>query len=683
MAAWAAVGLAFMQPVTAAPLKVEFNLETATLEEVQQAMDSGALTSEQLVSIYLRRISLYDQDGAPFFNSILFLSPDLMEDARESDRLRAKGIKLGPLHGIPCLVKGSYSVKGLPTSAGTTAWADLIAPADCFLVTKLRESGAIIMGQANLDTWANSGQSSTSQIKGAVKNAYVLGSTAGGSSGGSAVAAAANLAFFTFGGETGSSIKGPADRNGLAGQRPTVGAIPSNHIVNLSPERDVVGPLTRSVGDIGRIRDVVSVEDPQDPWAPILPLFQDGRPFPKGFSDALSTATLKGKKLGIIGTYVGLPHPNPGVGATTNTTNVMMTRPEIFANLEKSKADMEAAGATVSYVFLPPEASTTYNRGPGAARRLLSSAPDRDRFNAAAHKGMIEFLVRTPDDTPESLAAKVIGKAALPTNNAGNRTISDVTISYMYTFGPGGEVTGTNAISFGSAEATEHYTALRDARRALEAWMDAEGLDALVFPVDSGKTPTLGAVNGRDPMNAMHVPGTVVPNGSLPDGEPTCLIFIGRGYDDVEIFKLAYAFEQASKERYATPLAPPLPEETFTYTPKLGDLVEPRLTKLVTLSGKATVTGAAAGAKVEIGGQVVGTTALEQLSVFVNGRRTPASWTVSPGGKSWTASLLVSSLPSSVALSNNALVTIEAVDGSGKIDSQVKLVNIKLAKAAR
>ena len=90
----------------------KFELGIATLEEVQQAMDSGALSSVQLVNLYLRRIELYDQGGAPFFNSIMFLSPDLMEDARKADKLRAEGKKLGPLHGIPCLVKGSYSIKG-------------------------------------------------------------------------------------------------------------------------------------------------------------------------------------------------------------------------------------------------------------------------------------------------------------------------------------------------------------------------------------------------------------------------------------------------------------------------------------------------------------------------------------------------------------------------------------------
>ena len=123
----------------------EFNLGTATLEEVQLAMDSGALSSVELVNLYLRRIAIYDQNGAPFLNSVLHVSPDVLEQARESDRLRAAGTKLGPLHGIPCLVKGSYSVKGLPTSAGTTAWADLIAPDDCFLVAKLREAGGNVL----------------------------------------------------------------------------------------------------------------------------------------------------------------------------------------------------------------------------------------------------------------------------------------------------------------------------------------------------------------------------------------------------------------------------------------------------------------------------------------------------------------------------------------------------------
>ncbi len=678
--ACAALSAALPSTAWAEQVEAKFELGTATLEEVQQAMDSGALTSVQLVNLYLRRIELYDQGGAPFFNSVMFLSPDLMEDARKADKLRAAGKKLGPLHGIPCLVKGSYSIKGMATSAGTTAWKDLIAPADCYLVAKLREAGAVIMGHANMDTWANSGQSSTSQLKGAVKNAYVLGTTAGGSSGGSGVAAAANFAFFTFGGETGASIRGPSDRNGVAGQRPTAGAMPSNHIVNLSPERDVVGPMARNVGDIAAIRDAVSFQDPEDPWAPVLPLFQDGRPFPKGFRSSLAKATLAGKKLGIVGTYVGLTHPNPGVGATISTTAVTVTRPEIFANLEKSKAEMEAAGATVEFVFLPPQASTTFNRGAGAPQRVLSSQPTSGRFTANAHKGMVEFLVKTPDDTPETLAAKVMSTAALPTNNAGNRTITDTTISYMYTFGADNKVTGTNALSFASSEATEHYTALRDIRRATEAWMDAEGLDALVFPVDSVKTATIGSVNGRDPINGTHIPGTVVPNGSLPDGEPTCLIFVGRGYDDVEIFKLAYAFEQVSKDRYSTPLAPALPEESFTYTVKTNQVASPGVSPIITIAGNPAVVGTGPAAKIVIRGKILKSADLDYVSVFLNGKRVPISFVLAANGKDWTASFPYSAAESVLGGSGSTSVsiTVEAVDADGNSDIKIKKLKLDL-----
>ncbi|WP_367872788.1 amidase [Luteolibacter sp. Populi] len=657
-------------------LETEFNLETATLQEVQLAMDSGALTSVELVNIYLRRIAIYDQNGAPFFNSVLHISPDVLEQAREADRLRASGTKLGPLHGIPCLVKGSYSVKGLPTSAGTTAWADLIAPEDCFLVGKLREAGAIIMGQANMDTWANSGQSSTSQIKGAVKNAYVLGTTAGGSSGGSAVATAANFAFFAFGGETGASIRGPSDRNGLAGQRPTAGALPSNHIVNLSPERDVVGPMARNVGDIAAIRDAVSFQDPEDPWAPILPLFTDGRPFPQGFNKAIETATLSGKKLGIIGTYVGLTHPEPGEGATSATTDIMTTRPEVFANLEASKTLMEGAGATVRTVFLPPAVSTTYDRGAEAPQRVLSSQPISGRFNAYAHRGMVEFLVRTPGDTTDTLAAKVIAKAALPTGNTGSRTINDTTIGYMYTFGENSVVTGSEALSFASDEAEEHYTAVREIRRKLEAWMDAEDLDALVFPVDSGKTATVGSVNGRDPINAMHIPGTVVPNGSLPDGEPTCLIFVGKGYEDVEVFKLAYAFEQVSKKRYSTPLAPALPEESFTYAVKVKK-GKPSGGPIITLAGVPKKVGTGAEATLDIRGKIVKAADLDFVSVFLNGKRIPVSLTKAENNKSWTASMPLSSALAAADGSPRVMLTVEATDADGDTDIKMKAIKLK------
>ena len=333
-------------------LDAEFDLGTATIAEITSAMNGRYLTAVELVNMYMRRIQAYNQTSpvapAQPLNAILFLNPDLLDDAAESDRLRSKNVVLGPLHGIPFLVKGSYSIRNMPITGGANGWRNLTTTHDSFAVEQLRQAGGLVMGQANMDTWANSATNSNSQIQGAVRSCYLAGALPGGSSGGSGVASGAYLTHFTFGGETGGSIRNPSDRSALVGYKVSGGSISVNKIIPLAPERDVIGPMTRSAIDNAVIRDVVGKKDPGDIWAPILPILEDRRPVPEtGFVDAIKTATLQGKKIGIIGTYVGMPHPSPGPGATSNTTQVQTTTAGVFALVQQAKAEMEAKGAKV------------------------------------------------------------------------------------------------------------------------------------------------------------------------------------------------------------------------------------------------------------------------------------------------------------------------------------------------
>lgn len=553
-------------------------LEDVTIPEIQEAMANGGLTSVELVSLYLRRIQAYDKTSfiSPNqpLNSVAALNPRLLEDAAEADLLRKQGAVLGPLHGIPFLVKWSYSIADMPITGGVNGWRDLVTPNETWSVAKMREAGGIVMGHANMDNWANSATSSTSQIKGTVRSAYLQGALPGGSSGGSGVSSGAYLTHFTFGGETGGSIRNPGDRNGLVAYKVSGGSISVNRIIPLAPERDVIGPMTRSTIDNAIIRDVVGGLDPADIWSPVIPILTDKRPVPEsGFSEALKTATLAGKKIGIIGTYVGLPHPDPGTGATTNTTNVQTTTPATFALVEQAKADMEAAGATVSYVFMPPTVSTTYNRGEGAPVTRLLSSPFSTNVAAYSYRGLIESIVARPGDTANGLAAKVLETAALPRTNTNGFYISAAVRAAMYNIDPDtGDYSPGAAISFGSPEGIEHYTARRDQKNAFEDWMDAEGLDAVVWPVWPNKTRTTGTIIGRDLVNFMYLPAVTVPMGvltqvateTLPEGtEPLTLNVTGRLYDDAKVLAIASAYEQATKHRYAPTLAPPLAGEEF------------------------------------------------------------------------------------------------------------------------
>ena len=658
-------------------LDAEFDLGTATIPEITSAMNARYLTAVELVNMYMRRIQAYNQTSpvapAQPLNAILFLNPDLLDDAAESDRLRSKNVVLGPLHGIPFLVKGSYSIRNMPMTGGANGWRNLTTTHDSFVVEKLRQAGGLVMGQANMDTWANSATNSNSQIQGAVRSCYLAGALPGGSSGGSGVAGGAYLTHFTFGGETGGSIRNPGDRSALIGYKVSGGSISVSKIIPLAPERDVIGPMTRSAADNALIRDVVGEKDPEDIWAPILPILEDRRPVPEtGFMDALDGATLAGKKIGIIGTYVGMPHPNPGPGATSNTTQVQTTTPGVFALVQQAKAEMEALGATVEYVFMPPQVSTTYDRGPTAPVTRLLNTPNSTNVAAYSYRGLIESIVGVPGDTMQTLAPKVLATAALVTQ------ISSAVRAAMYSFNPVTGVYGEGTlIPFGSPIGVEHYTARGQQKNAFEDWMDAAGLDAVAWPMWPNKGPTTGTIIGRDLVNFMYLPSVTVPIGTLQydatRSEPLTMDITGRLYDDANVLAIAYAYEQATQHRYGPPLAPPLPGETFLYNSRKRqdapkeDTAPPVLTLQTKTTDKSGV--------VAFNGNVQDKSGVDRLEVTVGGVILASS--VDAKTNSWSAVLPMGAYDALIASGATSVeVLVLAVDPSGNATSIVQSVRL-------
>lgn len=715
----------------------KFELETATIKDIQTAMSEGSLTSVELVHLYMRRIQAYNQASSisPVqpLNAILFMNPNVLEEAAQSDRLRKLGTILGPLHGIPFFVKGSFSVKGMPISGGTTAWQNLITQQECWSVEKLRAAGGVVMGQANMDTWASSATSSTSQIRGTVRSSYLQGALPGGSSGGSGVAAGAYLTTFTFGGETGGSIRNPGDRNGLIAYKVSGGSISVNRIIPLTPERDVIGPMTRAAIDNAIIRDVVGPKDPNDSWVPIRPILEDKRPVPEGgFVSAVQKATLQGKKIGIIGTYVGMVYPgftpavttgtlvntSPnitvastdgiviGMGVTGslsgsptglvtaidtgtkvvtlssnasqnrtgitltfagsgNTRGTQTTLANTFSLVQQAKLDMEAAGATVSYVFLPENVDTTVL--PAGAPAALSGTPSTN-LTGGVYRGLIESIVSLPTNTYSQNAQLVLSAATAQVAN-----ISATVRGTFYTLDANtGIYSPGTATSYGSQAGIDHYERRKISKNNFETWMDANGLDAVVWPMWPNKTRTGGTIIGRDLINAMYLPGVTVPMGRLtqaavtgtsplPAGEePLTMDFTGRLYDDAKVLGIAYAYEQATKQRYSPPLAPPVAGEVFDFKrqklkPVSTDTSPPVLTLATTAvrgaNGNLTFSGTVADA----GGN-------DRLEVSVAGTVLPAV----VSGTSWTA-VLSSSSAAGIYLSAATTVGLEvlAVDLAG------------------
>ena len=258
------------------------DLVEATVSELQKALQTKLITSEQLVEMYLARIAAYD-DAGPALNAFLTLNADAIAEARQLDAARHPGIARSPLYGIPVLLKDNVDTADLPTTAGSVALEGSIPPDDAFITKRLREAGAIILGKATLTEFANflaiGMPTGYSSLGGFGFNPYdprvdprtvppfndgrpVL--QTGGSSSGSGIAVSANLVAIAVGTETSGSILSPASANGVVGIKPTVGLISRDGIIPITADQDTAGPITRTVTDAAILLGVLAGYDPSD-----------------------------------------------------------------------------------------------------------------------------------------------------------------------------------------------------------------------------------------------------------------------------------------------------------------------------------------------------------------------------------------------------------------------------------
>src|ERR1043166_706000 len=248
-----------------APVTAPFDLQEATVAQLQQHMESGQDTARTLVDKYLARIAALDRSG-PELRSVLEINPDAQSvaDTRRAGRVR------GPLHGIPILIKDNVATHDrMMTTAGSLALAGQPAPRDAFIVERLRAAGVVILGKTNLSEWANfrstHSTSGWSGRGGLTKNPYALDRNPSGSSSGSGAAIAANLAAVAVGTETDGSIVSPSSSNSLVGIKPTLGRISRTGIVPIAHSQDTAGPMARTVADAAVLLAAMSGPDPRDP----------------------------------------------------------------------------------------------------------------------------------------------------------------------------------------------------------------------------------------------------------------------------------------------------------------------------------------------------------------------------------------------------------------------------------
>lgn len=475
----------------------------ATIPDLQREMESGRVTSAELVRAYLARIAAYDEAG-PALNAIIALNPEAIAEAEALDRERQQGEVRGPLHGIPILLKDNYDAVGMPTTGGSIALLDHRPDRDAFQVGRLREAGAVILGKTNLHELAY-GITTISSAGGQTLNPYDLGRNPGGSSGGTGAAVAASFAAIGWGSDTCGSIRIPAAHNALVGLRPTKGLSSIDGILPLAATQDVGGPLARTIMDLAIALDAVVGHDPRDPATALVA----GRELP-AFVGRLNGATLEGLRIGLF---------LPLLGAEPEDA-------EVAEVVRRAVSEMASRGATVVEVDLPE-----------FTEMLAGTSTIRAEFAA----DLARYLARTPSPPVQSLGEIV--ERGLFHPEVESRLRDGASVEW-------------------DAAGFQEILARREAARArmIELFRE-QRLDALAYPSIRRIPAPIGepAPGSNCQLSATTgMPALTVPAGLGASGLPIGLELLGPPMADAELLRIGYAYEQATMHRRPPAITPPL-----------------------------------------------------------------------------------------------------------------------------
>jgi amidase len=480
----------------------QFDPTEKSITELQDAMTSGRVSSAGLTSAYLARIAAFDHDG-PAINAMIRLNPRARADAAALDAERKAGHVRGPMHGIPIVLKDNYDTKDLATSAGSLALVNHMPASDAFIVRRLREAGAVILGKTNLHELA-SGITSISSLGGQTLNPYDLSRCPGGSSGGTGAAIAASFAAVGWGTDTCGSIRIPSAFGSLFGLRPTMGMVSRDGIVPLALSQDVAGPMARTATDLAIALDVTVGADPNDAATNIIA----GKSLPK-FRDSLRTDALKGARIGIF-----KPYFRNADGDVADT-------------IRAAARSMRALGAEVIEVDMPDFDDVI--AGTGAI--LYETKFD-----------LVDYFNR-PGVEPVKSLGEILDKGLFDKALEARHRNAD---------------TATARDSDGHKKVLTRQALLRT---RIIAFMDSLHLDAIAYPTSARKPvlvgdPQFGATCALSAQTGL--PAITMPAGFTADGLPTGLELLGRAFSDVKLVQYAYAFEQSGPRRKAPPTTPAL-----------------------------------------------------------------------------------------------------------------------------
>jgi len=494
-----------------------FQLEETTIADLGAAMAAGRMTSRSITQAYLDRIAELDRQG-PTLRHVIEINPDALSIADALDRERKAGKTRGPLHGIPILVKDNLDTADrMMTTAGSLALAGSIAPRDSTVAAKLRAAGAVLLGKTNLSEWANFRSShSTSGWSGRggqAKNPYVLDRNPCGSSSGTGGGISANLAAVGIGTETDGSIVCPSSANGLVGIKPTVGLVSRAGIIPIAHSQDTAGPMARTVRDAAIVLGAIAGADARDPATAA-----SAGKVEADYTRFLDANGLRGARIGVARKYLGF---SDAVDALmTDAIEAMKRQGAVIVDPVEIAADPENEFDILLYEFKADLNAYLAGLGPKAPVRTLA---DIIAFNDAHKDQEMPFF-------GQDIMIKAQAK------------------------GPLSEKAYTDALA-------KNLKRSRD--EGIDATMAKNKLDAIVAP--TGGPPWLTDLvtgdhftGGYSTMSAVAgYPHVTVPMGFVRE-LPVGLSIFGSAWSEPKLIRLAYAFEQATKNRRAPRFIPSL-----------------------------------------------------------------------------------------------------------------------------
>jgi len=515
--------------VSAAEAKT-FDLQTASVQDIQDAVASGKLSYEKLVKLYLARIEAYDKKG-PTLNSVITLNAKAIETAKALDAERkSKGLR-SPLMGIPVLAKDNYDTADMPTSGGSWVLATSVPYEDAPSIKQLRDAGAIILAKMNMDEFAHGGVGYSSRL-GQTKNPHDPRRIPNGSSGGTGAGLAAWYAPLGLGSDTGGSIRGPSSANGVVGIKPTNGLISRSGIMPCVLSFDTGGPMARTVYDAALALGVMTGVDPKDP----LTSTSAGLYF-KDYTTFLKKDSLKGVHIGVIRDLQG-------------------TDPEVDRVFNESLEELKKQGAIL----------VDNLHWPAVAQQVRTTIMDPIR--AEVKDNYKDYLGTLRPGFPKTITELAMKGMELKSAQGEFKPHPSV----FERFKALGEREPLTSLSYTS---TKNF-GMPFLQGQVRGLLELNKVDVLVYPtrpkqpdmIDPNIANIVDRVNApsfTSIANATQFPDVIVPAGVTKENMPVTISFFGPAYSEPRLLSYAYAYEQATHHRVAPATTPSLPGEKFEY----------------------------------------------------------------------------------------------------------------------